>query len=619
MEISKPSDDVRSQVVTLVCGSVLVLIFGLIGVGGYAFYHGVACLSELRWIPANSVCGFQSEIVFARAHSTPAGPSGPSRICAVDPNTGLSRDLDIVLSGLVLSSVTDGNRLWIISPDEIVEFDGTSSSRFSFDRLVNPLAIPFLLDGFLTTILKDDKGSDYLYRFEEGEWKKGRQIALPGTGRKWTNNGRSNRSSLIPRTSHGSVSATGGWETIGVVQIGNDVHLFAKTFGAGPPTVAYRLGWDEIDQNTASALVPANDLPDTGGWLPLDTRYFNWQSFPCSYRNEFLIATTGEGRLWAPIDNHPGKFQQKYTRPPAYLGQSMISYIGIATSNDELFSVEISAFQSMKLFRLTDGRFDPLPFTVPGNAEKIIGIKRRTVRLGLVVVVLANLVLLVGAVRIAAHRGQRTYSFGHQVIDLAPLSRRWIARSIDLLVMLLPWIAVRTYVLSALDSEERFISQFSLIVQFQIRQAWRIWEFFFLELFPLLEHDKVTTFFCYLATVLWGLLFAAVSTAMQGRTGVTPGKWCCGIRVVRSTLRPCGEARSLLRELLFPIDSLCLLPIPGAASILLSDGGQRWGDVVADTIVIVDRVKRDGLISGSLDLETSRHGHASTAAKCTSG
>jgi uncharacterized RDD family membrane protein YckC len=140
-----------------------------------------------------------------------------------------------------------------------------------------------------------------------------------------------------------------------------------------------------------------------------------------------------------------------------------------------------------------------------------------------------------------------------------------------------------------------------------------------LELFPLLEYDKATTFFCYLFALVWGFLFAAVSTAMQGRTGLTPGKWCCGLRVVRSTLRPCDEARSLLRELLFPIDSLCVLPIPAVASMLLSDGRQRWGDIAADTIVIVDRVKRNDSISESLDLESSRHGHASTTAECTSG
>lgn len=73
----------------------------------------------------------------------------------------------------------------------------------------------------------------------------------------------------------------------------------------------------------------------------------------------------------------------------------------------------------------------------------------------------------------------------------------------------------------------------------------------------------------------------------QGQSGLTIGKWLCGIKVVRTTLRPCGLSRSLLREILLVVDSLCLLSwIPGVLTILMTARCQRSGDFCADTIVI---------------------------------
>ena len=56
---------------------------------------------------------------------------------------------------------------------------------------------------------------------------------------------------------------------------------------------------------------------------------------------------------------------------------------------------------------------------------------------------------------------------------------------------------------------------------------------------------------------------------------------------MQSTLRPCGIARSLLRELMIYVDMLgYLCPFPAIASMLLNRQRQRWGDILADTIVI---------------------------------
>ena len=74
---------------------------------------------------------------------------------------------------------------------------------------------------------------------------------------------------------------------------------------------------------------------------------------------------------------------------------------------------------------------------------------------------------------------------------------------------------------------------------------------------------------------------------IQSRWGFTPGKWLLGLRMLRTTLRPCGVARSLLRELLMAVDAPMLLtPLPGITSMLSTDCRQRLGDLAADTLVI---------------------------------
>ena len=94
----------------------------------------------------------------------------------------------------------------------------------------------------------------------------------------------------------------------------------------------------------------------------------------------------------------------------------------------------------------------------------------------------------------------------------------------------------------------------------------------------------------------WTFFLVAISTASlllmmrivpEGRFGLSPGKRLLGIQTVRSTLRPCGMSRSLVRTILYWVDiPLFISPLPSAISIMLSPHLKRLGDHVADTIVI---------------------------------
>ena len=86
---------------------------------------------------------------------------------------------------------------------------------------------------------------------------------------------------------------------------------------------------------------------------------------------------------------------------------------------------------------------------------------------------------------------------------------------------------------------------------------------------------------------LIAILILALQTIVQGRTGRTLGKWLLGIKVIRTTLRPCGIANSLLREILLVFDSVMLLSwIPGVVLILATRNAQRIGDLFAGTVVV---------------------------------
>ena len=74
---------------------------------------------------------------------------------------------------------------------------------------------------------------------------------------------------------------------------------------------------------------------------------------------------------------------------------------------------------------------------------------------------------------------------------------------------------------------------------------------------------------------------------MEAYTGMTPGKWLCGIRTVRTTLRPINFNQALLRTLLLWLDMpLLLWGVPGTTCLIRTERRQRLGDLASDTIVI---------------------------------
>jgi uncharacterized RDD family membrane protein YckC len=69
--------------------------------------------------------------------------------------------------------------------------------------------------------------------------------------------------------------------------------------------------------------------------------------------------------------------------------------------------------------------------------------------------------------------------------------------------------------------------------------------------------------------------------------GTTPGKMAAGLRVVTTTGRPIGWSAAILRNLLRAADALPIGYVAGLAAMTISPRFQRFGDLVAGTMVII--------------------------------
>lgn len=157
------------------------------------------------------------------------------------------------------------------------------------------------------------------------------------------------------------------------------------------------------------------------------------------------------------------------------------------------------------------------------------------------------------------------YGFGLRSVQLASLRRRGCARFVDLCMISVTTLGLGWFLTRHWDWP-------TLIEALNLRIP-----------HPAVSAAARTT--NYLLAWLFAVVVAMI--ASQAFWGITPGKWLCGLRTVQTSLRPCGIARSVVREFVALIECggfICWAP--GIVSIALTERRQRLGDRIADTIVI---------------------------------
>lgn len=140
----------------------------------------------------------------------------------------------------------------------------------------------------------------------------------------------------------------------------------------------------------------------------------------------------------------------------------------------------------------------------------------------------------------------------------ASLTRRAFAQVIDAVILWAPLLVAGLKILTSFFSEEN---------PFFMTSG-------FLPVFALL-----------LGGLLWLLVCLIGFSIMEGRRGVTPGKWVFGIRVLGIDLQYCGFWRALVRNLLRFVDGFFNFLV-GILVVALTEHWQRVGDLAARTVVV---------------------------------
>ena len=95
------------------------------------------------------------------------------------------------------------------------------------------------------------------------------------------------------------------------------------------------------------------------------------------------------------------------------------------------------------------------------------------------------------------------------------------------------------------------------------------------------------------AASVWMIVWIALFSIMESRSGMTPGKRLARIRVLHVDLNPCGLGRALLRNMLkYLVDSMFDFLL-GILLIALTEKRQRLGDLAAGTVVVHEATPRD--------------------------
>lgn len=464
---------------------------------------------------------------------------GKANLIAFDLKTGTSRDTGLTVpapSGML----NVNEQLWIVSNTGVYRVDGNQVlERHPRRGLVN-VSVPFPYQGQMAVIDRNKDGIYTLLTWNEGEWDEVARIDLPE-------------------------ETTYAWFTPQLRVIADDHSIYPFYYDGN--ILKFREGLPLDFDRPVSALEPANQKeikfkdPRARIVTQIPAALIDgWRSVPLAlpWGSVWDVGLI-DGELWAFGISSKGSFDslQRYKyRDDSWAPVSQQVQIASTSFAVCASSPGYIVADEDRLLRLDGTTFQRVTATPPTIQYDQNEIGFLTVAVAYVSVML----MLCLGVSVLMHRYRdRQYCYGKRLEMQASIWRRGIARGIDSALTILPaayWFAV-----TAGEFEQR-----NQMFSAGERQIWLFWLF--------------SDFGLWVGSVLF-------ISVMQGLWGVTPGKWLCGIRTLRTTLRPCGVLRAVTRELAVYIDSLLLITwAPGVISIALTRNWQRLGDLAAETIVV---------------------------------
>ncbi len=459
-----------------------------------------------------------------------------SRLIAFDRQTGKMRETNITLSPTPLGMIVINDQLWGVAETVVYRIEGDQFiTRHPFRLLMNPTK-PFNYEGRLAVIDRNRSDVFSLLTFQDGEWVDEGTVDVPASG------------ILSPWYS----------PELRVVSHPQGTLMF---YSEGQ-TLLFREGLNLIPASEpASALRPDNSQP-ANVMNQLKTPQ-DWISttIAANWGNSWEVTLIGD-EFWAHSNPTPytstavqqycyqrGSWQRTTPMHPPEM--QSFGVVGgesgyLVTDDLRLLSIDGSKFQ-----QVTTGT--PLSERLR-TVLKLFGM--------LFCYLLSVAMLVLGTTWLMKIHRRSDYLFGKRTMTQASILRRAVARAIDLFITVFPsvfWFSVMASVHLNMNPQLALmgITNPVLIVLLSIIGMW-----------------------------IAGIL---VLSFMEGIWGITPGKWLCGIRTLRTTLRPCGVTRAFARELMVYVDSVFLMTwLPGVLLIAFTPHWQRLGDLTADTVVVLD-------------------------------
>jgi uncharacterized RDD family membrane protein YckC len=487
-------------------------------------------------------------------------PSGSRQSLTVfDLANGESREIVIQKSPGQVDLIADESGLWGVNGSTVIRIQGSDVQETSTGTTLSSEPI-FIYQGKLATIIESQSVANdalpisHLHVWTGGAWRSEGQVLLPPS----TSDKLVADETDIPAKQAKPIKFGGVVETK-VVNANGQIHLFCSD----GTNVLYSNQLELFPDGTASALVTENAPTPLPNWIS------------AGEHSEFQVGVDTQGPLL---------IEQK-----AHFQGGMKTTFSISRLIDGVWKQTFETGQSGFILEsklVSDGRTAYLVSQTLGNKLSLAEIQsagtkisKLSLKTGLVADRLNRSaqpfwwvsfpILLIYAALITwlmnTHCSSR-YDYGNTTVELAPFLRRTLAKGVDWLLIVGPIAVLQWAFIGSQEQAQEwwteFVSGFDLNVM-------------------------KTLLLGFLGLLLYFIIWLVALGVAEGNWGISPGKWLLGLRVVRTTLRPCGISRAILREILLVVDAvLCFGWLPAAFTITLSRFRQRVGDFAADTIVI---------------------------------
>lgn len=592
-----------------VAGAIFVSILYLLLTAGLFYWHFQQELAagntpkEQRLVRGSIR---NSELWFAvhRASGNPLNPDFSYRLCRLNLTTGDVIDTDFSTDHRHALPVWLGDSLFVYTYGGNYRAVDGGFVKMEPAPFLRSLCPPFLFDGQVTVIYDASGTDDLLHEnarlahWIEGTWVEGRRIVLPGMDRFWFDDPQQGRKVLFPRTSVSltpRVSGPSGYYfdyRLLAVEQQQTVHLLLTDMSG--MCSAYRSGLEFADQpfELPSALAPENAPHEATGWQATTEEFAesDWVQMVADKDGLLFVCTDRPQRI---VRGHFDGRMEELTGSTAFQDGEMFPWIAVDESGNAILIHSDQSWGSATLHRIHGTVIDPPHLKIKGFQDAYQARWLRVcLRLISVWIVPAAVVLLFTdwlARRSARHLLISTDSR----IQLASIGRRILAFIADCIVVCgLTWLTWRL-LLFVFDVTWPAAKPISTDMLFDLE--WSIRTGQFASAWQVLRRSPLgwLTLPLSIDSPYFGILMVSFLPWMigkiylEGRYGLTLGKWLMGIRTMKTSFRVPGYASALSRNVCYIFDlPLLLTPIPALISLLSSDRLQRLGDRLSDTIVV---------------------------------